>query len=144
MGAMDRPHPVTERISIPPAAVETRAVRASGPGGQHVNKVSSKIQMWIDLGLVTGLTGEELLRVRGALQPRLDDRGRLLVSSQETRDQRRNLEDCLEKATELIRAAMFRPKVRRPTKPTHASKERRWEAKKHHAKKLGDRRVSEE
>jgi len=140
---MDTAIQVTDRISIPPAAVETRAVRASGPGGQNVNKVSSKIQMWIDLGLV-GFSPDELARVRESLKSRLDDRGRLLLSSQETRDQHRNLEDCKAKAAELIRAGMRRPKVRRPTRPTRSSKERRFEQKRHQAKRLKDRRVGDD
>jgi ribosome-associated protein len=134
---------VNDRITVPDAAIETRAVRASGPGGQHVNKTASKIQMWIDLGRVAGFTPEELPRVREFLKSRLDADGRLLVMSQETRDQMRNREDCAAKAAQLIRAALVRPKVRRPTKPTRASKDRRVEAKRHRADRLRDRRIDE-
>ena len=134
---------VNDRITVPDAAIETRAVRASGPGGQHVNKTASKIQMWIDLGRVAGFTPEELPRVREFLKSRLDADGRLLVMSQETRDQMRNREDCAAKAAQLIRAALVRPKVRRPTKPTRASKDRRVEAKRHRADRLRDRRIDD-
>jgi ribosome-associated protein len=134
---------VNDRITVPDAAIETRAVRASGPGGQHVNKTASKIQMWIDLGRVTGFTPDELPRVREFLKSRLDADGRLLVMSQETRDQMRNREDCAVKAAQLIRAALFRPKVRRPTRPTRASKDRRVEAKRRRAGHLRDRQIED-
>ena len=134
---------VSDRITVPDAAIETRAVRASGPGGQHVNKTASKIQMWIDLGRIAGFTLDELPRVREFLKSRLDADGRLLVMSQETRDQMRNREDCAAKAAQLIRAALVRPKVRRPTRPTRASKQRRVEAKRHRSDQLRDRRIDD-
>jgi ribosome-associated protein len=134
---------VNDRIIVPDAAIETKAVRASGPGGQHVNKTASKIQMWIDLGRITGLTGEELFRVREFLKSRLDADGRLLVMSQETRDQSRNRDDCAAKAAGLLRAALVRPKFRRPTRPTRASKARRVEAKRHRSEQIRDRRIED-
>jgi ribosome-associated protein len=141
---MPFPVAVTGRISIPVSAVETRFVRSSGPGGQNVNKVASKVQMWIDLVLLTGATGDELALIRGKLASRLDAGGRLMVSSQATRDQGRNLEDAAARAADLIRAALVRPKVRRPTRPTGASRERRLEAKRLRAKHRQDRRITED
>ena len=134
---------INDRVLIPDAAVETKAVRSSGPGGQNVNKLATKIQMWIDLSRVVGLVGDEPARVREFLKSRLDGDGRLLVSSQETRDQARNREDCAAKVVDLLRAALVRPKVRRPTKPTRASKERRVEAKRHRAERLRQRHVGD-
>jgi ribosome-associated protein len=134
---------VNDRIVVPEAAIETRAVRASGPGGQHVNKTSSKIQMWIDLNQIVGYVGDELSRAREFLKSRLDADGRLLVMSQDTRDQWRNREDCANKAAGLLRAALVRPKVRRATRPTRASKERRVEAKRRRSERLRDRHVDD-
>jgi ribosome-associated protein len=134
---------VTERIVIPESAIETKAVRASGPGGQNVNKLATKIQMRVDLGQILGFLGDEHGRVRVFLQSRLDGEGRLLVTSQETRDQARNREDCQSKVVELLRAALVRPKVRRRTRPTRASKERRIEAKRHQSDRLRARRVDD-
>ena len=74
--------PVNDRIVVPEAAIETKAVRASGPGGQNVNKLATKIQMRVDLGRVIGLEGDELARVREFLKSRLDADGRLFVMSQ--------------------------------------------------------------
>jgi len=135
--------PVNDRVLVPEAAVETKAVRASGPGGQNVNKLATKIQMRIDLDRVVGFTGDDLFRVRQFLKSRLDGEGRLLVMSQETRDQARNREDCAAKIADLLRAALVRPKVRRRTRPTRASKERRIEAKRRHADRLRERHIDD-
>ena len=138
------PRPVTERIAIPESAVETRFVRASGPGGQHVNKVSSKVQMWIDLDRLSGATADDLALLRERLAARLDALGRLLISSQATRDQARNLEDAAARAADLIRAARFRPKPRRAPKPTATSRERRIHEKRRTSERRRNRRVTEE
>lgn len=134
---------VNDRILVPDAAIESKAVRSGGPGGQNVNKLATKIQMWVDLSRVVGFVGDEPARVREFLKSRLDGDGRLLVSSQETRDQARNREDCVQKVAGLIRAALIRPKVRRATKPTWASKERRVEAKRRDAGRRRDRQVED-
>ena len=134
---------VNDRVLVPEAAVETKAVRASGPGGQNVNKLATKIQMRVDLGLILGFEGDDLARVRTFLASRLDAEGRLLVMSQETRDQARNREDCAAKVRELIRAALFRPKMRRRTRPTRASKERRVEEKRRRSERLRQRHVDD-
>lgn len=134
---------VNDRIVVPDSAIETKAARSGGPGGQNVNKLNTKIQMWINLDQVVGFAWDELARVREFLKSRLDGDGRLLVISQETRDQARNREDCAAKAAELLRAALVRPKVRRATRPTRASKERRVEAKRRRADRLRNRNVDD-
>jgi len=141
---MPFPLAVNARISIPESAIETRFVRSSGPGGQSVNKVASKVQMWIDLDRLAGATPEDLALIRAKLAARLDAAGRLMVSSQTTRDQARNFEDAAVRAADLIRAALIRPKIRRATKPTRASREKRLEAKRHRARHRGDRRVEDD
>ena len=72
---------VNDRVVVPEAALETKAVRASGPGGQNVNKLATKIQMRVDLDRIQGLEGDDLGRVREFLKSRLDAEGRLLVMS---------------------------------------------------------------
>ncbi len=134
---------VNDRVTIPDSAIETKAVRSSGPGGQNVNKLATKIQMWIALDQVQGFIYDDLARVRTFLKSRLDADGRLLVMSQETRDQAQNREDCASKAADLIRAALVRPKVRRKTKPSRASKQRRIEAKRLHSDRIRNRRIDE-
>ena len=135
--------PVNERVVVPDSAIESKAVRSSGPGGQNINKLATKIQMWIDLGGITGLFPGELDRLRGFLKSRLDSDGRLLISSQLTRDQARNREDCAAKTADLLRAGLVRPKLRRPTRPTRASKLRRMEGKRHQSDRLRERRIEE-
>jgi|ERR1043166_8209569 ribosome-associated protein len=134
---------VNDRIVVPESAVDVKAVRASGPGGQNVNKLATKVQMRVDLSRIPGLAPEDFLRLREFLKSRLDADGRLLVSSQETRDQARNRADCVSKVIELLRAALVPPKVRRRTRPTRASKERRIEAKRRHSDRLRQRRMEE-
>jgi ribosome-associated protein len=125
--------------AIPESAVEWKAVRASGPGGQHVNKVSSKVEMRVDLSQITGLSEGARARLRSLAGSRLDAEGRLLVTSQLTRDQGRNLEDAKEKVRSLVEQAVVVPKTRRPTKPSRAAKARRVDAKKLDARRKVNR-----
>ena len=130
---MADPIEVASGILVPASAIEVRAVRSSGPGGQNVNKVASKIEMHVDLDDVVGLTPHA--RERIALLPgvRFDAEGRLLVTSQRFRDQPANLADARDKVRELLSHALVRPKSRRPTRATKASRERRLQAKRRSA-----------
>lgn len=124
---------------IPDSAIEWKAVRASGPGGQNVNKVSSKVEMRVDLSQITGLNESARARLIQLAGSRLDSSGRLLVTSQKTRDQARNLEDAKEKVRALVAEAFVVPKARRPTRPSRAAKARRVDAKKKDARRKVNR-----
>lgn len=125
---------------VPDSAMEVRAVRSSGPGGQNVNKVASKVQLWIALDGIVGFEGDERERVRAALASRIGADGRLLLTSQLTRDQAKNLDDAKQKAVALIRAALHRPKPRKPTRPTRGAKERRLSDKRKRSRALKSRK----
>lgn len=127
---MADPIQVTTTVRIPSDAIRFKAVRAGGAGGQNVNKVSSKVELRIDLTAIEGLPEDALVRLRAAQRNRLDAEGLWMIVSDRTRDQLKNLEDAREKVAEAIRAALVRPIPRRATRPTKGSKERRLDSKK--------------
>jgi ribosome-associated protein len=125
--------PVTPHISIDERELEESFVRASGPGGQNVNKLSTAVQLRFDVRHSPSLPSdvrERLVRLAGS---RLTNDGVLVIIAQRHRTQGRNREDALNRLIELIRQAAVRPVKRRPTKPTKASRERRIEGKKRRA-----------
>jgi ribosome-associated protein len=119
---------VTDRLWIDERALSESFVRASGPGGQNVNKVASAVQLRFDLA-VSGLPEEVRARAARLAGRRLTQDGAILISAQRHRTQERNREDALQRLIDLIRRAAEPPKPRRKTKPTFASKQRRLETK---------------
>jgi len=105
-----------------------------------VNKVASKVELRVDLGAIEGLDHGARARLLALCKNDLDAEGRLLVTSQLTRDQHRNVEDAREKVRALVARALVRPTPRRKTKPTRGSVERRIEQKKRHARTKAWRR----
>jgi ribosome-associated protein len=120
---------VTDRISIPQKEIEEHFVRASGPGGQHVNRVATAVQLRFDAAASPSLpegVRRRLMRLAGR---RLTREGVVVIEARRHRTQEQNRKDALERLKALIRKAAERPRSRRPTKPTRASRRRRLEAK---------------
>ena len=134
---------VVLQLVIPEAELRWTAVRASGPGGQNVNKVASKIDLRFDFEQSAALSDETKVRLRASAGSRLDAEGRIQITSQLTRNQPDNLEDARQKLAELLRAALITPKKRRKTKPSRAKKAARVANKRVNAQKKQNRgRVS--
>jgi ribosome-associated protein len=138
---MPQPIAVAPGVVVPASAIEVRAVRSSGPGGQNVNKVASKVELRVDLARVTGLDPAARARLRALAAARLDASGRLLVTSQKTRDQPRNLEDARAKVAALVARSRVAPRPRRPTKTSAGARERRLQGKRRDASVKQGRRV---
>lgn len=120
---------VTNSIALDEAELQESFIRASGPGGQNVNKVESAVQLRFDVRNSPSLPEDVKARLEKIAGSRLTNDGVLIITAQRFRAQERNREDAVNRLVELIRQATERPKPRRPTKPTLASKKRRLEAK---------------
>ena len=121
---------ITDQISLDERELEERFVRASGPGGQNVNKVSTAVELRFDLLGSASLPEGVRARLARLAGRRLSDEGILIIRADRFRTQERNREDARERLAELIRKATIVPKRRVPTKPSRASKERRRDDKK--------------
>jgi len=126
---------INPQLVLPAAELSWCAVRASGPGGQNVNKVATKVELRFDLEGSAVLPEAVRARLRSIARNRLDAEGRILIASQLTRSQERNLEDAREKLAELVRRALVPPRRRRPTRPSRGAKERRLAEKRKQADK---------
>ena len=130
-------------LTIPSGELEIAFARSGGPGGQNVNKVSSKVDLrW------SPVTSEVLSEVDRTLlvdklKNRLTNDGVLIVTSTKTRDQMKNREDARDKLVLIVKAALDRPKPRKATKPSKRAKARRIANKKHHAEKKNNRRIED-
>ena len=124
---------VTSTIDIGEDELEERFIRASGPGGQNVNKLSSAVQLRFDVRRSPSLPDDVRARLERLAGRRLTREGVLVIIAQRHRTQERNRQDALDRLIELIRQAAVAPTPRRPTRPTKGSRERRLESKKRRA-----------
>ena len=126
------PLEITPSLVIDDAALEERFVRASGPGGQNVNKVATAVQLRYDVGRST-LPSDVRDRLRVLAGSRMTDEDVLVIEARTHRTQGQNREDARQRLADLVRRALVRPKRRKATRPGKAAKERRLESKKRHA-----------
>jgi ribosome-associated protein len=120
---------VTPDVVIPDTDLSFAFVRASGPGGQNVNKVSSAVQLRFDMRGSTALSDAVKSRLRALAGRRVTDDGAILIIARNQRSQDQNRREALERLADLIQRALVVPKTRRATKPTRASRERRLDTK---------------
>ena len=132
---------VNSRITIPLKELDFSFSRSSGPGGQHVNKVNTKVTLHWDLAASPSLSESVRRRFRERFANRINRRGQMVVTSQRFRDQGRNVADCLDKLRKMVLAVAQPAKPRRPTRPTRASRERRLRAKRAQSNKKSTRRA---
>ncbi|HET7041612.1 MAG TPA: alternative ribosome rescue aminoacyl-tRNA hydrolase ArfB [Gemmatimonadales bacterium] len=132
--------PIRPGVAIPRSELTYRATRSGGPGGQHVNKTASRVEVTWTPATSQGLTPDQRERIIDRLANRLDTTGTLRLVSDRTRSQLQNKEDVTERLAELLRAALTPRKVRRPTKVSKTVKARRLETKRRHGAKKADRR----
>jgi ribosome-associated protein len=130
---------ITDTIAIDEHELDERFVRASGPGGQNVNKVASAVELRFDIG-ASSLPDEVKARLIAQAGNRVTEAGVLVIDSREHRTQASNREAARARLVALLRHAARRPKRRKATKPTGASRERRLESKKHRAEVKASRR----
>jgi ribosome-associated protein len=132
---------VNETLSIPDRSISIRYVRSRGPGGQNVNKVNTRAQLTFDLKDCLEIPPAPKQRLRQLAGRRLNQKGELLLESDRFREQNKNRQEVLNRLRRMIRQALIKPKLRRPTKPTRASK-RKTKATKQHRGKLKSLRKS--
>jgi ribosome-associated protein len=131
---------ITPALQLPLSELHFQASRSGGPGGQHVNTSSTRIELWWDVANSPTLTGEQRALLRTRLATRLTEDGQLRLVSSDTRSQTRNKDAAIERLREILVLALKPVKARRKTKPSRGVKERRLQEKRQHSERKQERR----
>ena len=132
--------PITPTIAIDEGEIQLEFIRASGPGGQHVNKAATAVQLRFDVRNSRSLPDDVRERLARLAGGRVSEDGVLIITARRFRSQDRNRQDAVDRLVELVRRAAETPKIRRRTKPSGASKQRRLDTKRRRSQKKHSRR----
>jgi ribosome-associated protein len=132
---------ISPTLRLPLAELDYRASRSGGPGGQHVNTSSTRIEVWWDIAASPALTEAQRQRLLSRLASRLDGSGRLRLVSSGSRSQLRNREEVTERLREIVAGALVVQKTRKRTRPSRAAKAARLESKRRRSATKRDRRA---
>lgn len=134
---------ITRRVRIPSSEIELSYARSGGPGGQHVNKTSSKVILRWSVRESAALSDEDRALLEEKLASRLTESGELLLSSNTHREQGRNLDEVVARFGAIVREALRREKKRKKTRPSKRARQRRLDEKKRQSQRKRDRRTLE-
>jgi ribosome-associated protein len=147
---MAAPDPFSESVielapglCIPRSALQWQFARGGGPGGQNVNKLNTKAEVWLTIDQIQGLDTAARIRLRTLAGGRLTRQDQLHLSCARHRSQEQNRQELIDRLGRLILAAFHEPRPRRKTRPTRASKTRRLDSKRHHSQTKSRRRSTE-
>jgi ribosome-associated protein len=130
-------------VTAPASALRWQFARSSGPGGQNVNKVNTKAELWVPVNSISGMTFRAIARLRALAGRRLTISDEIHIAADTERTQESNRAAAQERLRELLIQAMHEPKPRRKTKPSRAAKQRRLDSKRHRSEIKANRRGSE-
>ena len=132
---------VAPGVKVSAGMMRFQFARSRGPGGQNVNKVNTKAELWAPLAAIWGLTPRAMSRLRGLAGKRLTAEGEVHIAADSERSQEQNRRAAIDRFTAMIRAAIIEPKARRKTKPSKAAKRRRLESKRRRSDVKSNRRA---
>jgi len=132
--------PITNSLAIPEGELRFRFSRSGGPGGQHVNRSATQVELLFDVAHSPSLSEEQRERIQHALRTRIDRSGVLHLFSSGTRSQLENRQQAIRRFQALLRRALHAPRPRHPTRPTAAARERRLAAKRRRSQAKAERR----
>lgn len=132
--------PIVNTLAIPESELRFRFSRSSGPGGQHVNRSATQVELLFDVAHSPSLTDEQRARISEALGSRIDREGVLHITASSSRSQLQNREQAIRRLQSLVRRALHVARPRRPTRPTKAARERRLAGKRQRSQLKAQRR----